>query len=147
MCSCTLSGLRVTPQPEATRRTAMDTRTVKAAAAAPKRAHSQSANLGNSVKAGQDRDVQMNLVCSCAVHTRPLPYRHREHSERSPEGELHGVVTLGCGDACPSIQASGNLDWDLPDPAGRSLAEVRRNPDEIDCRVRALLHEIQPTDE
>jgi hypothetical protein len=68
----TLTGLRVTPQPEAGRRTPMDTRTVEAAAAAPKRAHSQSANLGNSVKAGQDRDVQMNLVCSCAVH-KPTP--------------------------------------------------------------------------
>jgi hypothetical protein len=50
----------------------MDTRAVKAAAAAPKRAHSQTANLGNSAKAGQEKDVQMILTCSCAVH-RPTP--------------------------------------------------------------------------
>jgi len=50
----------------------MDTRAVKAAAAAPKRAHSETANLGNSVKAGHEKDVQMILTCSCAVH-RPTP--------------------------------------------------------------------------
>ena len=55
-------------QPGAARRAALDTRAGKAAAAAPKRAHSQSANLGNSVKAGQEKDVQMILTCSCAVH-------------------------------------------------------------------------------
>ena len=52
------------------------------------------------------------------------------------------VVTMGCGDACPVYPGKRYLDWDLPDPAGRSLAEVRQIRDEIDRRVRGLLEEL-----
>jgi arsenate reductase len=52
------------------------------------------------------------------------------------------VVSMGCGDACPVFPGKRYLDWDLPDPAGRSLDEVREIRDEIDGRVRALLHEL-----
>jgi arsenate reductase (thioredoxin) len=54
------------------------------------------------------------------------------------------VITMGCGDACPVYPGKRYLDWDLPDPAGRSLDEVRPIRDEIDRRVRALLHELVP---
>ncbi|MDP9341401.1 MAG: arsenate reductase ArsC [Actinomycetota bacterium] len=54
------------------------------------------------------------------------------------------VVTMGCGDACPVYPGKRYLDWDLPDPAGRSLAEVREIRDEIERRVRALLAELIP---
>lgn len=50
------------------------------------------------------------------------------------------VVTMGCGDdACPAFVAKKMLDWDLPDPKGKSLTEFRRVRDEIEKRVRALL--------
>jgi arsenate reductase len=52
------------------------------------------------------------------------------------------VVTMGCGDACPVYPGKRYLDWELPDPAGRSLDEVRPIRDEIDRRVRALLDEL-----
>ncbi len=52
------------------------------------------------------------------------------------------VVTMGCGDACPVYPGKRYLDWDLPDPAGRSLEEVRPIRDEIDSRVRDLLSEL-----
>jgi arsenate reductase len=48
------------------------------------------------------------------------------------------VVTMGCGDACPVLSGKRYLDWELPDPAGRSLEEVRALRDEIDRRVAAL---------
>ena len=54
------------------------------------------------------------------------------------------VVTMGCGDACPVYPGKRYLDWDLPDPAGKSLDEVRPIRDEIDRRVRALLEELMP---
>ena len=54
------------------------------------------------------------------------------------------VVTMGCGDACPVYPGKRYLDWDLPDPAGKSLDEVRPIRDEIDRRVRALLEELVP---
>jgi arsenate reductase (thioredoxin) len=55
------------------------------------------------------------------------------------------VVTMGCGDACPYFPGKRYLDWELPDPAGKSLAEVRPIRDEIDGMVRALLSELVPT--
>ncbi|MGA7988011.1 MAG: arsenate reductase ArsC [Candidatus Dormiibacterota bacterium] len=54
------------------------------------------------------------------------------------------VITMGCGDACPFYPGKRYLDWDLEDPAGKSLAIVRRIRDEIDERVQALLLEIAP---
>ena len=52
------------------------------------------------------------------------------------------VVTMGCGDACPYIPGKRYLDWDLPDPKGRPLDEVRATRDEIARRVDALLAEL-----
>ena len=52
------------------------------------------------------------------------------------------VITMGCGDACPVYPGKRYLDWDLPDPAGLALAEVRPIRDEISRRVNALLAEI-----
>ncbi len=52
------------------------------------------------------------------------------------------VVTMGCGDECPYIPGRRYVDWDLPDPAGRPLDEVRATRDEIDSRVRALVEEL-----
>jgi arsenate reductase (thioredoxin) len=52
------------------------------------------------------------------------------------------VVTMGCGDECPYVPGRRYLDWDLPDPGGRPLAEVRATREEIERRVRALLAEL-----
>jgi len=52
------------------------------------------------------------------------------------------VVTMGCGDECPFIPGRRYLDWDLPDPKGRPLEEVRATRDEIARRVEGLLAEL-----
>ena len=52
------------------------------------------------------------------------------------------VVTMGCGDQCPYIPGKRYLDWDLPDPKGRPLAEVRATRDDIARRVNALVDEL-----
>ncbi len=49
------------------------------------------------------------------------------------------VVTMGCGDACPVYPGTRYEDWELEDPAGRPLEDVRRIRDEIDRRVRELV--------
>jgi protein-tyrosine-phosphatase len=54
------------------------------------------------------------------------------------------VITMGCGDACPIYPGKRYEDWDLDDPAGRSLEAVRPIRDEIDRRIRALLAELLP---
>ncbi len=53
------------------------------------------------------------------------------------------VVTMGCGDACPYIPGKRYIDWDLPDPKGRPIDEVRATRDEIARRVRQLIAELE----
>jgi arsenate reductase len=57
------------------------------------------------------------------------------------------VVLMGCGDACPVYPGKRYLDWDLPDPAGLPIGQVRPIRDEIDRRVRTLLAELTTTDQ
>ena len=52
------------------------------------------------------------------------------------------VVTMGCGDECPFIPGKRYIDWDLPDPKGRPIAEVRATRDGIAERVNALVSEL-----
>jgi arsenate reductase len=52
------------------------------------------------------------------------------------------VVTMGCGDECPYIPGKRYLDWDLPDPRGRPLEEVRATREEIAGRVTGLIAEL-----
>jgi arsenate reductase len=52
------------------------------------------------------------------------------------------VVTMGCGDECPYIPGKRYVDWDLEDPAGRPLHEVRATRDDIARRVKALVAEL-----
>ena len=68
-----------------------------------------------------------------------------EIGDRNPKGlarkdvewaEL--VVTMGCGDACPVLPGKRYVDWELPDPGGAPLEEVRAVRDEIERRVALL---------
>lgn len=52
------------------------------------------------------------------------------------------IVTMGCGDACPIFPGKRYLDWELTDPAGKSVAEVRPIIDDIERRVLGLLDEV-----
>jgi len=60
--------------------------------------------------------------------------------------EVDVVITMGCGDACPVVPGTRYLDWDLPDPAGKPIAEVRPIRDDIERRVLDLLRELAPED-
>ena len=52
------------------------------------------------------------------------------------------VITMGCGDACPVYPGKQYLDWELPDPAGLSVEQVRPIRDEIARRVAALVKDL-----
>ena len=55
------------------------------------------------------------------------------------------IITMGCGDACTIYPGKRYLNWELPDPAGKTLEEVRPIRDEIDHRVRQLLSNLVPS--
>ena len=53
------------------------------------------------------------------------------------------VVTMGCGDACPVFPGKRYVDWEVEDPSGRSVEEVRAIRDDLEQRVRALMAELE----
>jgi arsenate reductase len=57
------------------------------------------------------------------------------------------IVTMGCGDSCPIYPGKRYLDWEVDDPAGRPVADVRAIRDDLGVRVRSLMEEldIHPT--
>lgn len=66
----------------------------------------------------------------------------REHLEPLTTGKVQAadvVITMGCGGTCPIFPGKRYLDWDLSDPAGLPVDEVRPIPDEIRDRVLQLL--------
>ncbi|WP_440711506.1 arsenate reductase ArsC [Herbiconiux sp. YIM B11900] len=55
------------------------------------------------------------------------------------------VITMGCGDACPIFPGKRYEDWELTDPAGKPIEQVRPIRDDIESRVRVLVDELAPT--
>jgi protein-tyrosine-phosphatase len=53
------------------------------------------------------------------------------------------VITMGCGDACPVFPGVRYVDWELEDPAGKEIEDVRPIRDEIERRVRQLIDELE----
>ena len=56
------------------------------------------------------------------------------------------VITMGCGDACPIFPGKRYEDWELTDPAGRGIEDVRPIRDDVKHRVQTLLAELLPTE-
>ena len=89
---------------------------------------------------------------ACAVHPEvveamaevgiDLSDRRPHPLERADVEWADLVVTMGCGDSCPYIPGKRYLDWELEDPAGRPLQEVRATRDEIERRISSLLGEL-----
>ena len=67
-----------------------------------------------------------------------LSDRHPRRIEQNDVEWADVVVTMGCGDACPVLPGKHYVDWNLPDPAGRPVAEVRALRDDIQRRVETL---------
>jgi arsenate reductase (thioredoxin) len=52
------------------------------------------------------------------------------------------IVTMGCGDTCPIFPGKRYLNWDIDDPAGKTVEEVRPIVNDIDERVKVLMGEV-----
>lgn len=63
-------------------------------------------------------------------------------TERVEDSDV--VITMGCGDVCPIFPGKRYEDWELTDPKGKSIDEVRLIRDDIKARVQALLAELLP---
>ncbi len=75
-----------------------------------------------------------------------LDYDLSKHGSKSlneiPKVEYDAVVTMGCGDACPFVEAKRREDWQIPDPKHMDPAEFREVRELISQKVKALLQEL-----
>jgi protein-tyrosine-phosphatase len=68
---------------------------------------------------------------------------HRSGSvDRLPHGEMDAIVSMGCGDACPTVPTDRRIEWDIPDPKHLPLEEFRAIRDQIETRVKQILSEL-----
>jgi arsenate reductase (thioredoxin) len=94
--------------------------------------------------AGSDPAQALNpsVVKSMAELGIDLTRERPKHLSDEAVRDADVVITMGCGDACPVYPGRRYLDWELPDPDGLSVDEVRPIRDRIDELVRGLLAEI-----
>jgi protein-tyrosine-phosphatase len=99
------------------------------------------------MSAGSEPADRLNPSVVAVLHERGL-----DSSQEFPKpltdaaGQMADViVTMGCGDTCPVYPGTRTLDWELEDPAGKSVDEVRPIVDEIERRVLGLLADLTTT--
>jgi arsenate reductase (thioredoxin) len=94
--------------------------------------------------AGSEPASQVNPAVAAAMAEIGVDIS-REIPKQLADGQAEAadiVISMGCGDACPVFPGKRYLTWELPDPAGLSLEQVRPIRDDIAARVRALLKEL-----
>jgi protein-tyrosine-phosphatase len=96
------------------------------------------------LSAGSEPGEQLNPAVVAVLAERGLDSGKEFPKPLTDEAAMAAdvIVTMGCGDTCPVYPGKRYLDWELDDPAGRPVEEVRPIVDEIDARVRALLGEL-----
>ena len=95
--------------------------------------------------AGSDPGERLNPAVVNAMLEKGIDIAHESPHRLSDEvgRSADVIVTMGCGDACPVYPAKRYLDWELPDPAGMPIEEVRSIRDDIERRVRSLFDDLR----
>ena len=94
--------------------------------------------------AGSEPADELNPVVLEAMREKDIDLSREQPKQLDTQAvaEADAVITMGCGDACPTFPGKRYEDWELEDPAGKDLETVRGIRDEIEERVRALLAEL-----
>lgn len=59
-----------------------------------------------------------------------------------PSIEMDYLITMGCEEACPAILAKKIIEWEIPDPKGKPIDEIRKIRDMLEAKVKMLLEEV-----
>ena len=60
-----------------------------------------------------------------------------------PPIEMDYLITMGCEETCPAVLAKKIIEWQIPDPKGKPIDEVRRIRDMLEAKVKVLLEEVE----
>ena len=71
-----------------------------------------------------------------------LSSRHPKGLNDLPPVEMDYLVTMGCEETCPAVLAKKIVEWQIPDPKGKPIDEVRRIRDVLEAKVKTLLKEV-----
>jgi len=96
---------------------------------------------------GSEPGDQINPVAIAAMAEEGIDISHGVPQMMTTEQvrDSDVVITMGCGDVCPIFPGKRYEDWDLVDPKGKTIDEVRAIRDDIKARVTALLADVLPT--
>ena len=108
-------------------------------------AHGRHHALSAGSEANPDGRVHPQVVEVMRELGIDLSDRQPQRLTRELAEQADVVVTMGCGDACPFIPGRRYLDWELTDPKGLPVDEVRAIRDDIDRRVIELVGELDAT--
>jgi protein-tyrosine-phosphatase len=94
--------------------------------------------------AGSEPAERINPVAVAAMAEKGIDISANRPAllENATVAQADAVITMGCGDACPFYPGKRYEDWELEDPAGKPLEQVRPIRDELEQRVRALAAEL-----
>jgi arsenate reductase len=59
-----------------------------------------------------------------------------------PPVEMDYLITMGCEEICPAVPARKIIEWQIPDPKGKPIDEIRRIRDMLEAKVKTLLEEV-----
>lgn len=59
-----------------------------------------------------------------------------------PPVEMDYLITMGCEETCPAVLAKKIIEWEIPDPKGKPIDEIRRIRDMLEAKVKMLLEEV-----
>jgi len=91
-------------------------------------------------------EIDPNVVAAMAERGLDVAAARPKGLREDDVDQADVVITMGCGDACPVVPGTRYLDWDLPDPAGKPLPQIRPIRDDIERRVLDLVRELAPED-
>lgn len=99
----------------------------------------------NVYSAGSEPAESVNPAAVAAMAERGIDITGAEPQRWTDDmvSSVDVVVTMGCGDTCPVFPGVRYVDWELDDPAGKPVDEVRPVRDDIERRVRGLLAELE----
>jgi protein-tyrosine-phosphatase len=60
-----------------------------------------------------------------------------------PPIEMDYLVTMGCEESCPAVLAKKIIEWEIPDPKGKSMDDIRKIRDMLEAKVKMLLEEVE----
>jgi len=60
-----------------------------------------------------------------------------------PTIEMDYLVTMGCEETCPAVLAKKIIEWEIPDPKGKSMDDIRKIRDMLEAKVKMLLEEVE----